>query len=60
VPDFRVGTFPLEHICPASATSSHYRRKDILLLARYFLEHFAQKYTKKNVKSFTRGLHLII
>jgi DNA-binding NtrC family response regulator len=44
---FRLSTFAM-HMPPLRE-----RREDIPLLARYFLEHFIQKYTKKGIKGFS-------
>lgn len=44
---FRLSTFSM-HLPPL-----RYRREDISLLARYFLENFKQKYAKKDLEGFT-------
>jgi len=44
---FRLSTFAM-HLPPLRD-----RREDISLLAQYFLEHFSQKYTKKNLRGLT-------
>jgi DNA-binding NtrC family response regulator len=44
---FRLSTFAM-HLPPLRD-----RREDIPLLARYFLEHFRQKYAKKNLQGFS-------